>query len=401
MKEALRLHPPLIWLPRTALVDFAVQGLRGAEGHDRRDVDARSRTRTRTASPSPQRFDPDRFAPPREEDAKHPWAYVPFGGGRHRCLGANFALMQQKAIFSVLLRRFDWSSSWRSPRATWTTTRPWSCARSSRSCVRYQRRTNCKETSMKLPGIEGKVAIVTGAGGGIGEGYAKGARGAGREGRRRRDRQGEGRARRGGDPQGRARRRSSSRWTSPRRPRRRRAAERTVAAFGGIDFLVNNAAIFGDDEDGEPDGRGLGLLPQLHGREHGRRAADDARLRARDGEARRRRDREPVVHGGLDERRLLRAREARDERPHRRAREASSARRRSASTRSRPARPTPRRCARWCPRCSRSSSWRRSRCRASARPTTWCRPACSCSRTPRRGSPARWSTWTAARSCGP
>ena len=27
---------------------------------------------------------------------------------------------------------------------------------------------------MKLPGIEGKVAIVTGAGGGIGEGYARG-----------------------------------------------------------------------------------------------------------------------------------------------------------------------------------------------------------------------------------
>jgi sterol 14-demethylase len=34
---------------------------------------------------------------------------VPFGGGRHRCLGANFALMQQKAIFSVLLRRFEFA----------------------------------------------------------------------------------------------------------------------------------------------------------------------------------------------------------------------------------------------------------------------------------------------------
>jgi sterol 14-demethylase len=59
--------------------------------------------------PDPECFDPDRFAPPREEDAKHPWAYVPFGGGRHRCLGANFAMMQQKAIFSVLLRQFDWA----------------------------------------------------------------------------------------------------------------------------------------------------------------------------------------------------------------------------------------------------------------------------------------------------
>ena len=46
----------------------------------------------------------DRLA---EEDLAHPWAYLPFGGGRHRCLGANFALMQQKALFSVLLRRFE------------------------------------------------------------------------------------------------------------------------------------------------------------------------------------------------------------------------------------------------------------------------------------------------------
>ena len=56
----------------------------------------------------PERYDPDRFAPPREEDVAHAFGYVPFGGGRHRCLGANFALMQQKAIFSVLLRQFAW-----------------------------------------------------------------------------------------------------------------------------------------------------------------------------------------------------------------------------------------------------------------------------------------------------
>jgi sterol 14-demethylase len=56
--------------------------------------------------PEPRRFDPDRFAPPREEDLKHPFAYIPFGGGRHRCLGALFAMVQQKALFSVLLRRY-------------------------------------------------------------------------------------------------------------------------------------------------------------------------------------------------------------------------------------------------------------------------------------------------------
>ena len=106
VKEALRLHPPLIWLPRTALIDFEYEGMTVPKG----TIVAMS-TALSNLDPDcfaePQRFDPDRFAAPREEDAKHPFAYVPFGGGRHRCLGANFALMQQKAIFSVLLRRFE------------------------------------------------------------------------------------------------------------------------------------------------------------------------------------------------------------------------------------------------------------------------------------------------------
>ncbi|HVH17079.1 MAG TPA: cytochrome P450 [Myxococcota bacterium] len=106
VKEALRLHPPLIWLPRTALIDFEYEGTTVPKG----TIVAMS-TALSNLDPAcfaePQRFDPDRFAAPREEDAKHPFAYVPFGGGRHRCLGANFALMQQKAIFSVLLRRFE------------------------------------------------------------------------------------------------------------------------------------------------------------------------------------------------------------------------------------------------------------------------------------------------------
>ncbi len=42
----------------------------------------------------------------REEDIANPWNWIPFGAGRHRCVGAAFAMMQLKAIFCVLLR--DW-----------------------------------------------------------------------------------------------------------------------------------------------------------------------------------------------------------------------------------------------------------------------------------------------------
>jgi sterol 14-demethylase len=50
-------------------------------------------------------FDPTRYLEPREDDVANPWSWIPFGAGRHRCVGAAFAMMQLKAIFSVLLQR--------------------------------------------------------------------------------------------------------------------------------------------------------------------------------------------------------------------------------------------------------------------------------------------------------
>jgi cytochrome P450 len=54
----------------------------------------------------PLRFDPDRFAPERAEDRGHPHAWVPFGGGAHRCIGAEFSRQQVKVFCWHLLRRF-------------------------------------------------------------------------------------------------------------------------------------------------------------------------------------------------------------------------------------------------------------------------------------------------------
>ncbi len=97
---------------------------------------------------------------------------------------------------------------------------------------------------MELPGIRGKVAIVTGAGGGIGEAYARGLAAAG--------------ARvvvaeiqkEAGERVARELSASGAEAlyveVDVGSPESTRAmAESVVAAFGGIDFLVNNAAIFG------------------------------------------------------------------------------------------------------------------------------------------------------------
>ena len=57
----------------------------------------------------PDSFDPDRFAPPREEDKKQPYSLIGFGGGVHSCLGVELAQMEMKIIISTLLQKYDWT----------------------------------------------------------------------------------------------------------------------------------------------------------------------------------------------------------------------------------------------------------------------------------------------------
>lgn len=105
IKEALRLHPPLILLLRVAKADLVVGGCRIPAGAL---VGASPSVSNRLpeAFADPEAFDPGRYLSPREDDVANPWSWIPFGAGRHRCVGAAFAMMQLKAIFSVLLRQF-------------------------------------------------------------------------------------------------------------------------------------------------------------------------------------------------------------------------------------------------------------------------------------------------------
>jgi sterol 14alpha-demethylase len=105
VKESLRLHPPLFMLVRVAKEDFVYKEWFIEKGawvlvsptvaHKLPDVFR-----------DPERFDPDRFAPPREED-KRDFAFIAFGGGRHKCLGNAFAILQIKAILALLLGQYD------------------------------------------------------------------------------------------------------------------------------------------------------------------------------------------------------------------------------------------------------------------------------------------------------
>jgi sterol 14alpha-demethylase len=108
VKEALRLHPPLILLLRVATEDLEVGGYQIQTG----DLVAASpaiSNRLGSDFENPDAFVPERYLDPRREDDRNPWTWIPFGGGRHRCVGAAFAMMQLKAIFSVLLRDYTFS----------------------------------------------------------------------------------------------------------------------------------------------------------------------------------------------------------------------------------------------------------------------------------------------------
>jgi len=137
VKEALRLHPPLILLMRKVREDFRYKGWTVRAG---KTVAVSPAVSNRIAEyfPEPDRFDASRYGAGRDEDQRV-FAWLPFGAGRHRCVGAPFALIQLKAIFSVLLRRYEFAMA--QPPETYRNDHSKMVVQLAQPCrVRYRRR---------------------------------------------------------------------------------------------------------------------------------------------------------------------------------------------------------------------------------------------------------------------
>jgi sterol 14-demethylase len=110
MKEALRMHPPLIMLMRKAMRAVPIETDAGARYViPKGDVVFAApaiQGRLATCWTAPDAFDPDRYAPGREEHAM-PFAHIGFGGGIHQCMGQQFGYCQVKTILSWLNRNYD------------------------------------------------------------------------------------------------------------------------------------------------------------------------------------------------------------------------------------------------------------------------------------------------------
>ncbi len=104
--EAERTHPPFFLLARKVLRDYSYGKYTVPAGWIAM-VSPWLTHQLPEIWKDPERFDPDRFAPPREEHRKFNYSMITFGGGRHRCIGLAFGFLQVRVILNYILRNFE------------------------------------------------------------------------------------------------------------------------------------------------------------------------------------------------------------------------------------------------------------------------------------------------------
>lgn len=104
-KEAMRKKPPVPSIPRRATRDFAFKGFAIPAGA-MVGINPLFSHHMPEVWPDPEAFDPLRFTDEATR-ARHRFAWVPFGGGAHMCLGLHFAYMQAKCFARHLLQNLE------------------------------------------------------------------------------------------------------------------------------------------------------------------------------------------------------------------------------------------------------------------------------------------------------
>lgn len=105
LNESMRLYPPAWTTNRIAIDDDEFKGLKIKKGtvfatyingvhHSEKHWD------------QPYTFNPDRFKRDNQKK-RHPFAFIPFGGGPRLCIGYQFALMEMKLILLKMITRYD------------------------------------------------------------------------------------------------------------------------------------------------------------------------------------------------------------------------------------------------------------------------------------------------------
>ena len=110
INESMRLYPQPPVLIRRALDDDVLGGYKVEKGSDL-FISVWNLHRNPAYWPNPDKFDPDRFPVdgPTPNEVTEDFRYLPFGGGKRKCIGDQFALFESVASLAVLMRRFHFT----------------------------------------------------------------------------------------------------------------------------------------------------------------------------------------------------------------------------------------------------------------------------------------------------
>lgn len=105
-KEALRLYPSAYFLPRESNQEDHLGGVKIPKG-------SQVFLSVRHIQRHPEYFDrPDEFVPERFlNELKHPFSFIPFGGGPRICIGAALAKLEATMVLQKLCERYEMSAA--------------------------------------------------------------------------------------------------------------------------------------------------------------------------------------------------------------------------------------------------------------------------------------------------
>jgi cytochrome P450 len=100
LQETMRLYPPVWFLFRQSLKEDEIDGYHIA-ANAKVVVSPYTTHRHPGFWKNPEQFEPERFTPENSEGRPR-YAYLPFGAGRHLCLGNNLAMMEGQLVLATI-----------------------------------------------------------------------------------------------------------------------------------------------------------------------------------------------------------------------------------------------------------------------------------------------------------
>jgi len=107
--EVLRLHPSVQLMTRRTVRECEIGGYR-VPANTMIFIPPTYNHKMEKYWTNPEKFDPERFHDSRAEHKKHPFQYIAFGGGAHKCIGMHFARMQAMLFMHQMVLKYQFTT---------------------------------------------------------------------------------------------------------------------------------------------------------------------------------------------------------------------------------------------------------------------------------------------------